>query len=555
MKLRERQLVIGGIFVLITFIFIGRLIQMQLFSSEWKEYAARLTEETERLEPARGLMLDRNGQILLNNMAGYDIWFTPRKCRTAGGLDTLAFAQILGITRPELEREFRRAEAYASYRPSIIYKQLPAEHFARIAGELYRFPGAEVRRRTIRTNPTGLASHLVGEYREVDQNDMATNPNYRLGDYKGKSGLELQWDQALQGKRGIRHHIVDIRNDYRAPAQEGLLDTLPTPGLDIQLTLDLDLQAYSENIMANKRGAIVAIEPSTGEVLAMVSAPSYATDLLTGRERGSNYDSLLNHPRKPLFNRTLRATYRPGSIFKMIQGLIALEKGVIRPSSRITCDRNIIGCHGSHTLDNLEEAIAHSCNPYFHEVMKRMIQDGSSGSSSVTPTKTWERGRSPFEPLGWGQTSVDILLHCAQGPCLTQLIMIGCMVANDGPIQPSIRFQLEKGNYSPHPFTWPTWPLFWPIEDITSRRTSFRAWEVKVNQRKWNNDSTPRLIRFTSKRSLVLWRRWSRRMMEPVDEPKCRALRSAAKRVRFKIQLATILYSSPLRQRTTPKSP
>jgi len=380
MNLRERQVVIGGIFVLITLIFIGRLIQMQLYSSEWKEYAARLTEETEQLEPARGLMLDRNGQILLNNMAGYDIWFTPRKCRTAGGLDTMAFAEILRMTPAELEREFRRAEAYASYRPSIIRKQIPAEHFARIAGELYRFPGAEARRRTIRTNPTGLASHLVGEYREVDQNDMASNSRYRLGDYKGKSGLELQWDQELHGKRGIRHHIVDIRNDYRAPAQQGLLDTLPTPGQDIQLTLDLGLQAYGENIMANKRGAIVAIEPSTGEVLAMVSAPSYATDLLTGRERGSNYDSLLNHPSKPLFNRTLRATYRPGSIFKMIQGLIALDRGVIRPSSRIYCDRNIIGCHGGHTLDNLEEAIVHSCNPYFHEVMKRMIQDGSSGN-------------------------------------------------------------------------------------------------------------------------------------------------------------------------------
>lgn len=380
MNLRERQLIIGGIFLLITVIFIGRLIQMQLFSSEWKAYASRLTEETETLEPARGLILDRNGEVLVNNKAGYDIWFTPRKCMAAGGLDTLALAGLIGLTPGELTKAFRRAEAYATYRPSRIQKQLTAQAYARIAGEIWRFPGIEARRRSIRTNPSGLASHLVGEFREVDQNDLASNQGYRLGDYKGKSGLELQWETTLRGHRGTRHHIVDIRNDYRAPAQGGVLDTMPVPGDDLQLTLDMELQAYGEHIMANKRGAIVAIEPSTGEVLAMVSAPTYGTDLLTGRERGGNYDSLINHPSKPLFNRTLRATYRPGSIFKMIQGLVAMDRGILRPSNRIACDRNVIGCHGPHTYDNLEEAIVHSCNPYFHEVMKRMIQDGSTGS-------------------------------------------------------------------------------------------------------------------------------------------------------------------------------
>ena len=284
------------------------------------------------------------------------------------------------MTPDGLARAFRRAEKYATYRPSRIQKQLTAEAYARISGEIWRFPGIEVRRRSIRTNPSGLASHLVGEFREVDQNDLASNQGYRLGDYKGKSGLELQWESTLRGKRGTRHHIVVIRNDYREPAQSGMLDTLPEPGSDIQLTLDLELQAYGERIMANMRGAIVAIEPATGEVLAMVSAPSYGTDLLTGRDRGANYDSLINHPSKPLFNRTLRATYRPGSIFKMVQGLIAMNRGVLRPSNRIACDRDVIGCHGPHTFDNLEEAIVHSCNPYFHEVMKRMIQDGSTGS-------------------------------------------------------------------------------------------------------------------------------------------------------------------------------
>ena len=380
MKLRERQWIIGGIFLLISVIYLGRLVQMQVFAYEWKAYASRLTEETETLEPARGLIRDRHGEIVVNNKAGYDIWFTPRKCSAAGGLDTLVLAELIEMTPDGLARAFRRAENYATYRPSRIQKQLTAESYARISGEMWRFPGVEVRRRSLRTNPSGLASHLLGEFREVDQNDLAANQGYRLGDYKGKSGLELQWESTLRGRRGTRHHIVDIRNDFREPAQAGMLDTLPVPGDDIQLTLDLELQAYGEYIMANKRGAIVAIEPATGEVLAMVSAPSYGTDLLTGRDRGANYDSLINHPNKPLFNRTLRATYRPGSIFKMIQGLIAMDRGVLRPSNRIVCDRNIIGCHGPHRFDNLEEAIVHSCNPYFHEVMKRMIQDGSTGS-------------------------------------------------------------------------------------------------------------------------------------------------------------------------------
>ena len=402
MNLRERQWIIGGIFLLITLIFMGRLVQMQLFSQEWKAYAARLTEETETLEPARGLIRDRNGEILVNNKAGYDIWFTPRKCKAAGGLDSLRLAEMIGLTEAELARAFRRAEAYATYRPSRIQKQLTAEAYARISGELWRFPGVEVRRRSIRTNPSGLASHLVGEFREVDQNDLVANQGYRLGDYKGKSGLELQWETSLRGKRGTRHHIVDIRNDFREPAQAGQLDTMPVPGEDLHLTLDLDLQSYGERIMTNKRGAIVAIDPATGEVLAMVSAPSYGTDLLTGRDRGANYDSLINHPNKPLFNRTLRATYRPGSIFKMVQGLIAMDRGVLRPTNRIVCDRNIIGCHGPHSYDNLEEAIVHSCNPYFHEVMKRMIQDGSTGSIFSDAHKNLAEWSSSIRNFGLG---------------------------------------------------------------------------------------------------------------------------------------------------------
>ena len=378
MNLKERQWVIGGIILLMSVIFIGRLFQLQLGPSAWKDYAARITEEREIIDPARGMILDRNGEVFLTNVPSYDLLFTPRQARLAGGLDTIALSQTIRLDTSELRAALAKADAYASYRPSPILKQIPNYDYAQISGELWRFPGLQSKRRSIRTNAGGLASHLLGEYRETDREDLNSGQGYRLGDYKGKSGLELEWEKRLRGKRGIKYHLVDVRNDFREPLENGQFDSLPTSGENVTTTLDMDLQAYGERLMGNKRGAIVAIDPRTGEVLALVSAPSYSTDFLTGKNRGAHYTELLQDPSKPLFNRAMRATYRPGSIFKMIQGLIALDEGVITTNSRIVCNRDIIGCHGAHSMDNLEQAIVHSCNPYFHEVMKRMVQGGRS---------------------------------------------------------------------------------------------------------------------------------------------------------------------------------
>jgi len=200
MNLKERQWIIGGVFLLIAVIFIGRLAQLQLLSSNLQDYAARLTQEREILAPARGLIFDRTGELFLDNKAGYDILFTPRQCRIAGGMDTLALAQLIGLTPNEIQKAIRKAEAYATYRPSTIRKQMPASEYAAVAGELWRFAGIQSRRRSIRTNESGLASHLLGEYREVDRDDIQSNKGYSLGDYKGKSGLELQWEEELRGR-------------------------------------------------------------------------------------------------------------------------------------------------------------------------------------------------------------------------------------------------------------------------------------------------------------------------------------------------------------------
>lgn len=372
MNLKHRLWVVGGLFAFIALVFIGRLVQLQLASSEWTDYAARLTESREVLDPARGLIYDRHGALLVTNKASYDLLYTPRLARV--GMDTLALANLLGWDRKTLEAAFDKADRFASYRPSVIVRQLPAVEYARISGELWRFPGVKARTRSVRSNQAGLAAQLIGSFAETSASDLKSDPFYRLGDYKGKSGLEYLYEEELRGKKGIRYHLVDVRNNYQIPLDNGRRDTLTVPGSDLILTLDLDLQAYAERLMSGKRGSVVAIEPATGEVLALVSAPTYDGDLLVGPRRGANYDSLLHNPAKPLFNRALSGSYRPGSIFKMVQGLIALDEGVISTGSRIVCDRTVIGCHGPHSLDNLSEAVVHSCNPYFHEVMRRMVQ-------------------------------------------------------------------------------------------------------------------------------------------------------------------------------------
>lgn len=373
MNFRNRQWIFGGIIVFMVVVFVSRLGQIQLADPTWSEYAGRLTEERESTDAARGLMLDRNGELLVANIASYDLLITPRTA-VQGGLDTAALSALLNLPRPELDKRLDKARAYSRYRASVLVRSLSGDEYARIAGDIWRYPGLRARRRSVRSNLTGTAGHLIGEYREADAEDLKADDWYRLGDFKGKSGLEAVFEADLRGRKGVKHHIVDVRNDVRRSVQSGQLDTAAVPGSDITLTIDAALQQYAEQLMGGKRGSVVAIEPETGEVLAMVSAPTFDPDLLTGTGRGAVYDSLAHHPGKPLFNRALRATYRPGSIFKMVQGLIALDEGIIARSTRIPCNRNIINCHGAHSFDNLSEAIMHSCNPYFHEVMKRFVE-------------------------------------------------------------------------------------------------------------------------------------------------------------------------------------
>jgi len=395
--LERRSLVFSGIIIVILSIFIVQLFYLQIGSSSWSNYAGRLTEERKRLDPIRGQLLDRNGELIVTNIASYDLLVTPMRAKN---LDTLGLAQLIGIEVDELVKQLDKASKYSRYVSSTIVKQLDAKEYARISKELHKYPGITSRTRSIRSNIAGVAGHLVGEYREVDRDDLASDNFYKLGDYKGKSGLESKFEYELRGTPGARYHIVDVRNNVRQTLSE--LDTMPVSGSDITLTLDLELQRLAEKLLDGKRGSVVAIEPSTGEVLALVSAPFYDGNALTGSKRGMVYDSLRTHPHKPLYNRALRGTYRPGSIFKMMQGLIALNEGVISRHSVIECNRDLIGCHGPHTADNLTEAVIHSCNPYFREVMRRVVLKGKDPNPLVDAAIGLDRWNELIKEFGFG---------------------------------------------------------------------------------------------------------------------------------------------------------
>lgn len=371
MNLGNRRYIISGIFLLFGLIFIVRLFILQVTTDHWKAKAAELTEEKLRIYPSRGLIYDRNGELLVANRAIYDIMVVPRKVQP---FDTVAFCSLTNMSHAELVDALQKAKRYSRHKASVVKKQLDPELYSRITERLHEFPGFYGQARSVRSYQKGIGSHILGEYAEASQRDLERDKYYRSGDYIGKSGIEYTYETALRGRNGSKYVLVDVRNNIQESLSEGRYDTAAVQGADLQITIDAELQAFAELLMQNKRGSIVAIEPSTGEVLALVSSPTFDPNLLVGSNRGANYAMLQADPMKPLYNRATQGLYRPGSIWKMVQSLVALEVGEITPDTRIQCNRGIIGCHGSHSFDDLEGAIIHSCNPYFRDVMRRVVE-------------------------------------------------------------------------------------------------------------------------------------------------------------------------------------
>lgn len=370
---QERSAVVRIIFLTVGVIFIVRLAFLQIFDGEYRRQADRQALRHNTQYPARGLIYDRNGELLVYNEAVYDLMVIPKMVK---GLDTNMFCRVVGMSRDEFEARMRKASRYSTYSASVFMKQISKEEYGSWQSHLYKFHGFFVQQRTLRVYDKPIAAHVLGYVGEVDDAEIEADAYYKQGDYIGKSGLEKSYEEVLRGIKGDRIMHVDVHNREIGPYMNGAYDTMAVEGGNLYTTLDATLQEYAEGLMANKRGCIVAIEPSTGEVLALVSAPCYDPNLLVGRVRGENYMKLLNDISKPLFNRALQAQYPPGSIFKVAQAMTALNLGVIGPGQGFPCDKSLVGCHNHPSARSVQEAIKMSCNPYFYYTYRRIIQQG-----------------------------------------------------------------------------------------------------------------------------------------------------------------------------------
>jgi penicillin-binding protein 2 len=373
-----RKEILQILFLMVGIIFIVKLFFIQVVDSRYKELANSNAVLPQVEYPFRGLIYDRNHKLIAFNTPEFDVEVVLNDVRN---FDTAKFCSVFGLGRDELKRKFKEMKArreYSRYKPTVLLDQLSNEEYAHVADWMDEFPGFSIRSRTGRAYTTRAMANALGYVSEISKDQLARDETgiYRQGDYIGQSGIEAYYEDSLRGKRGMRFKVRNAKGIEKGSWNYGAFDTLSVPGKNLVSGIDLDLQQYGEFLLAGKAGSIVAIEPSSGEILALVSGPSYDPTLLTGRNYSSNFHLISSDTMKPLFNRPLMAQYRPGSIFKIAQAMTALQQGVITPATRIVCDRSIIDCHGPHSNEDLRGAIANSCNPYFHNVLRRMVNKG-----------------------------------------------------------------------------------------------------------------------------------------------------------------------------------
>lgn len=393
----KRKYLVTAIFIIAGIVFILKLFSLQVLDSKYKVSATNNVLREVVQFPARGLIYDRNGILMVFNKPAYDLLVTPREVEK---FDTVAFCRLLEISKEDLIAGIQKARDYSSYKPSILIKQIPPESFAYLQEQLYKFKGFHTQSRTLREYFHPSAAHVLGYVSEVNDADIERDSYYKSGDYIGASGIEKTYEKQLRGIKGIKKQLVDVHNRIKGSYLDGAEDTPAEIGNDIISTLDADLQRYAEELFANKKGAMVAIEPATGEVLAMVSAPTYDPSLLVGRIRGANYNILSEDPLKPLFNRAIQAKYPPGSTFKMINTLIGLETGAINTNTRFACygkGTTPLRCTHDHVSPgNVVDAIRESCNPFLWNTFRSIIY------KSKTVAEGFNVWRSYVESFGIG---------------------------------------------------------------------------------------------------------------------------------------------------------
>jgi len=373
-----RKYVIGGLLILGALICIIRLFSIQVVDKTYRLSASNNVLRYVTQYPARGLIYDRNHQLIVSNEATYDLMIIPSQ---VPAFDTSEFCNILNIPKDKLRKEIRKASDYSMLKASILLKQLSAKTYALLSEKLYKFSGFYVQPRTIRHYTCPIAAHMLGYVGEATENIIKSDSYYKLGDYIGISGIEKSYEKELRGKKGVNIFLVDVHNSIKGSYQNGRYDTAAVVGENLTATFDKNLQEYGEYLMNNKTGSIVAIEPSTGEILCMVSAPGYSPSRLVGRKRSKYFPALMKDTLKPLFNRAIMASYPPGSTFKVVNALIGLQEKVLYPSYMYSCAPGYyaqgvyVKCHIHRTPLDLIGAIQNSCNAYFCHVFRNILDD------------------------------------------------------------------------------------------------------------------------------------------------------------------------------------
>jgi penicillin-binding protein 2 len=370
--MKQKTVIIAMFIIFVSFIISTRLFYIQIIDDEYKKLAYRNAVKKEYLIPERGFIYDRNGKLLVSNLPVYDVMVTPKLLKP---FDTLEFLKLTNIDIETLRKNLKKARRYSWSKPSLVISKLYKNEIALLQEKIYKYPGFFIQRRAIRKYHTKSAANVLGFIREVNEKELKKDPFYLPGDLIGKAGVEKSYEKYLRGNKGVKYFLTDKLGRKIESYKNGQNDTLAQVGKDLQLSIDIDLQAFGDSLMLGKRGAIIAIEPKSGEILALVTAPTYAPEYLSGRNSSKNFSRLfLDKYNKPLLDRGLQGEYPPGSPFKMLNGLIGLQEGVININSYFTCNHGFrygrkghMSCHcgAAGKKVRLHWAISKSCNTYF----------------------------------------------------------------------------------------------------------------------------------------------------------------------------------------------
>lgn len=400
--LENRRFVIIGFFAIVGLIYLARLFYLQVLDESYSIVSSSNSIKRVIEIPFRGQIYDRKGKLIVYNTPVYDLMVTPRKAKVE---DTLRFCRVLGIERSEFDSLMKVASTYSLNKPSIFLRQLSKEDFASIQDVMVDYSGFQFVKSSLRTYTAPTLANTLGYVSEITkkQLDAQEEPYYRQSDYIGQSGVEKIYENELRGKRGTKFVMQNVAGVYKGPWKGGELDTMAVAGSNLYSGIDLETQQYADSLMGHKVGSVVAIEPSTGQIISMVSAPTYDPNILASRFFSKNYSALVRNPFKPLFNRPVMASYRPGSTFKLIQALVGLQEGVVTPGSGFSHANCPVGCHNHAATTSIALGVTHSCNPYFYHLFRRVIYNNKISNTFKASAAGLEDWHTRVSKFGIGQ--------------------------------------------------------------------------------------------------------------------------------------------------------